>query len=335
MTHFLIQFFKCSAILAAGFFLTAGCGGNKAISNTTDSDTSTANVPRFNPDSAYQSIVRQCSFGPRTLESEAHEQCGQYIIDTFKRLGLKVTKQEATFTRYDGVKMKGYNIIAQTHPQATGRILLASHWDSRPWADQDPDPGNHRKPVPAANDGASGVAVMLEIARQLTLQKPAAAIDFVCFDAEDAGTPRWETNTDDDESSWCLGSQYWAARVDGSQYRYGILLDMVGGQGARFYQEGFSKQYASDVLQRVWQAAATAGYSSFFPTEDGGFITDDHLPVNRTAKIKMVDIVPYYPAGTSSFGPTWHTLGDTPENIDPATLKAVGQTLLQLIYNEQ
>jgi hypothetical protein len=324
---------RCTAILTAGLLLTMGCSGKKATGEAANADTGTVNVPRFNQDSAYKSIVDQCNFGPRTPGSKAHEQCGAYIIAAFKRLGLTVTKQEATFTRYDGVKMKGYNIIAQTNPQASGRILLAAHWDSRPWADQDPDPKNQKQPVPAANDGASGVAVMLEIARQLTLQKPAVAVDFVCFDAEDAGTPEWES-ADDDESTWCLGSQYWAARADGSRYRYGILLDMVGGQGARFYQEGFSKQYAADVQQRIWQAASTAGYSSFFPTQDGGFITDDHLPVNRTAKIKMVDIVPYYPAGTRSFGPTWHTLDDTPENIDPAVLQAVGQTLLQLIYNE-
>lgn len=335
MIHYIIRILENTAFITVSLFFTASCSGKKAISENEKTDTSTVNVPMFNQDSAYQSIVRQCSFGPRTMDSEAHEKCGRYIINAFKNSGLKVIKQEATFLRYDGVKMKGYNIIAQTISEATNRILIASHWDSRPWADQDPNPENRKKPIQAANDGASGVAVMIEIARQMQLLQPAVAVDFICFDAEDAGKPEWEEKSDNDESGWCLGAQYWATHAQSSSYRYGILLDMVGGQGAHFYQEGYSKRYASDVIQRVWKAAEKAGFSSFFPNNEGGFITDDHVPVNQIAKIKMIDIVPYYPTGSRSFGPTWHTVDDTPENIDPSTLRAVGQTLLQLIYNEQ
>ena len=229
--------------------------------------------------------------------------------------------------------MTGYNIIAQSRPDAAERILIAAHWDSRPWADNDPFESNHHTPILGANDGASGVAVMIELARILHDSLPIVGIDLVCFDAEDAGAPQWETNIDDRSDSWCLGSQHWATHPHATGFRFGILLDMVGGQGAYFYREGYSMQYASSVMEQVWQAARDAGYGSFFKNEGGGYITDDHLPVNRIARIPMIDIVPFYPTGNSGFGPTWHTVNDTPENIDRNTLKAVGQTLLQLIYN--
>lgn len=324
-----------SAILTTVLLLLMclACGNKKTTEGITGDDTAKIVVPEFNADSAFQSIVTQCSFGPRICDSEAHELCGKYIEQSFKQYGMNVTRQEAVFTRYDGVKMKGYNIIAESNPQANERILIAAHWDSRPWADHDENPANHKVPVDAANDGASGVAVMIELARILAQEKPSAAVDFICFDAEDAGTPEWAENQDDREDSWCLGAQYWAKNPHHKDYTCGILLDMVGGQGAHFYREYYSMRYASNVVEQVWSAARDAGYSSFFPRTEGGLITDDHVPVNEIAKIPMIDIVPYYPSGTSSFGPTWHTTHDTPENIDKNTLKAVGQTLLQLIYS--
>ena len=205
----------------------------------------------------------------------------------------------------------------------------------------------------AANDGASGVAVMLELARLMN-QLPDAAvtsdadaaqtlmatrslgIDFVCFDAEDWGIPQWSDQADDGDS-WALGAQHWAKNKPGDYApRYGILLDMVGGQGAKFYQEGMSLQFASDIVAKVWRAARQAGYGSYFPKSSGGMITDDHIPVNQVANIPCIDIIPYYPdCEQSSFGPTWHTLDDNMEHIDPATLKAVGQTLVQVLFTEE
>ena len=191
----------------------------------------------------------------------------------------------------------------------------------------------------AANDGASGVAVMLEIARVLHQQKPGVTVDFACLDVEDYGMPEWDKTGDEekDEASWCLGTQYFAAHLPlpSTPPLYAVNLDMVGGRGARFYQEGFSKRYAPGIVAKVWDAAARAGYASTFPPEDGGYVTDDHLPLNEIAAIPTVDIIPCYKGAESSFGPTWHTTQDTPANIDTATLKAVGQTMLQLIYNEQ
>lgn len=310
----------------------AACKGNKAT--TTDpTGQDSVQVPEFDADSAMASIVKQCAFGPRTLGSKAHSDCAQYIEEAFKAAGCEVSRQDAEFTIYNGQKFKGCNIIASYKPELQERILLCSHWDSRPWADNDPDANNHHSPVMAANDGASGVAVMIEIARKLKEQAPAVGVDFVCFDAEDAGLPEWETAFDGDEQdTWCLGSQYWANNPHRTDFRFGILLDMVGGKEAAFYKELFSQHYAASVVTCVWEAAKDAGYGSVFVDSDGGGITDDHLPLNRVAMIPTIDIIPYYPNMEHSFGNTWHTVKDTPENIDINTLKAVGQTMLQVIY---
>lgn len=297
--------------------------------------------PSFNADSAYAFTKAQCDFGPRDMNSRGHDLCGEWIVSKFKEYGCKVTTQTATLAGYDGTKLRSRNIMASINPEATTRILLCAHWDSRPWADNDPDSANWRKPILAANDAASGVAVMLELARIIQESKPEKmlnkqlGIDFVCFDAEDWGTPQW-ANVADNADSWALGAQYWSKNLpQGYEARYGILLDMVGGVGARFYREGMSMQYAPEIVKKVWRAAREVGFGSYFPKEDGGMITDDHVPVNQFAKIPTIDIIPYYPdCQQSSFGPTWHTLADNMENIDKNTLKAVGQTLVQVIYKE-
>lgn len=298
--------------------------------------------PSFNADSAYAFTKAQCNFGPRDMNSRGHDLCGEWIVSKFKEYGCKVTTQTATLAGYDGTKLRSRNIMASINPEATTRILLCAHWDSRPWADNDPDSANWRKPILAANDAASGVAVMLELARIIGKSKDEKAfnkqlgIDFVCFDAEDWGTPQW-ADVADNADSWALGAQYWSKNLpQGYEARYGILLDMVGGVGAKFYREGMSMQYAPEIVKKVWRAAREVGFGSYFPKEDGGVITDDHVPVNQFAKIPTIDIIPYYAdCQQSSFGPTWHTLADNMENIDKNTLKAVGQTLVQMIYKEK
>ena len=298
--------------------------------------------PSFNADSAYAFTKAQCDFGPRDMNSRGHDLCGEWIVSKFKEYGCKMTTQTATLAGYDGTKLRSRNIMASINPEATTRILLCAHWDSRPWADNDPDSANWRKPILAANDAASGVAVMLELARIIGKSKDEKAfnkqlgIDFVCFDAEDWGTPQW-ADVADNADSWALGAQYWSKNLpQGYEARYGILLDMVGGVGAKFYREGMSMQYAPEIVKKVWRAAREVGFGSYFPKEDGGVITDDHVPVNQFAKIPTIDIIPYYAdCQQSSFGPTWHTLADNMENIDKNTLKAVGQTLVQVIYKEK
>lgn len=330
-----------AVILLFVFQPSFGFFGMDKNSNYTD-DTELAAESRlvFNGDSAYSYCAAQCGFGPRVMNTDAHDRCGEWIKSQFSAFGCTVESQRATLKAYDGTPLRSENIIARYRPEAKRRILICAHWDSRPWADNDPNPDNHRTPVMAANDGASGVAVMLELARMLKADSlgTTIGIDFVCFDAEDYGTPQW-ADVPDDPQSWALGAQHWARQYASekdnparAEYEYGILLDMVGGEGAKFYKEGFSLRYAPDIIDIVWQTARKAGYGSFFPDSEGGSITDDHLPVNQTAGIKCIDIIPYYPdCAQSSFGPTWHTVNDTMDHISVTTLKAVGQTLAMLL----
>lgn len=319
--------------------LFTACNSNKKAANSADDMQAVPVGPSFNADSAYFFCEKQCDFGPRIMNSEAHEKCGEWIMSKFKQYGLSVIPQQATLNGFDGTPLKSTNIIASYKPELTTRILLCAHWDSRPWADNDPDSANWKKPVLAANDGASGVAVMIEIARLLSKDttKLDFGIDFICFDAEDWGVPQWSTEQYDGDS-WALGAQYWSKNPhkQGYEARFGILLDMVGGQGAQFYKESMSLQYASGIVDKVWAAANTVGYGSFFPDKEGGMITDDHIPVNENAKIPTIDIIPFYPdCQQSNFGPTWHTVNDDMQHIDKNTLKAVGQTVIQVLYSEK
>lgn len=326
-----------SCTLAAVLFILLGAAScNHGKKEILEPITVDPKGPQFDADSALAFCYGQCAFGPRTMNSDAHDQCEAWIIEKFKQYGCEVETQKTTLHGFDGTPLRATNIIAHYQADKPRHILLCAHWDSRPWADNDPDSTNWRKPVMAANDGASGVAVMIEVARQLQMADSLdLGVDFVCFDAEDWGVPLWSDRSD--ENSWALGAQYWAANYGTKPYTtiFGILLDMVGGQGAEFYQERMSKKYAPAIVEKVWNAAHAAGYSQYFPRSLGGAITDDHLPVNEKAGIPTVDIIPYYPdSQESSFGPTWHTVSDDMDHIDSNTLKAVGQTVIQVLFTE-
>ena len=317
------------------FLLFVSCDGQtKGSASKADTITLTA-CPRFSASNAMLYIKEQCKFGPRVTGSEASRRCGDYLVERFRSFGAEVEEQTGTVTIWDDSKLPARNIIARLNPSNPDRILLCAHWDSRPWADNDEDEKNHRTPILAANDGASGVAVMLEICRLIQEKPIKVGVDMICFDAEDLGTPLWAEDREGSSDTWCLGSKLWAerARMDGYKARYGILLDMVGGFGASFSREGISRQLAQPIVNLVWQLAGQLGYRQFFPLNDAGYVTDDHINVN-SANVPCIDIIPYYNDGPSSFGPTWHTIKDTPDNIDPNVLEAVGQTLTQLIYNE-
>lgn len=287
----------------------------------------------FVGDSALALVREQCSFGPRVPGSEASSRCGDWIVRSFTDLGLDVSEQKTTVKGWDGKSLPCRNIMARWKPEMQRRVVVFTHWDSRPWADQDPDSTHHRQPVMAANDGASGVAVMLEVARLLDKLNPNVGVDFVCFDVEDYGAPYWSGKSSE-EDGWCLGSQYWATHLPADYVKpeYGILLDMVGGMGTHFRYEYNSRRYAEAVVARVWAAAKNAGAEDYFLDADGLATIDDHVPVNKEAGIPTIDII-----GDSGngFPLTWHTVSDTPENISPDVLKAVGQTLLQLLYEEE
>lgn len=328
---------SCFFLLFLLSLLTAACDSNKAAQSTSPVTTDAPVGPTFSADSAYLFCRQQCDFGPRTMNSSAHDECEQWIAGKFKQYGCSVCLQKTNLTAYDGTTLHATNIIASLQPEQTERIIICAHWDSRPWADNDEDPALWHQPVMAANDGASGVAVMIELARLMQQDSLPVGIDFICFDAEDYGPPQW-SDYDGNDNTWALGSQHWAANPHSRGYtaRYGILLDMVGGQGARFFKEGFSMNYAEKTVDKVWKAAAVVGFRSIFCNKRGATVTDDHLPMNEIAGIPTIDIIAHYPdCPQSSFGPTWHTSHDTMDNIDPDILKAVGQTLIQVVYSEE
>lgn len=294
-------------------------------------------APVFNADSAYQYVAEQVAFGPRVPNTAAHKKAASWIINELKSSGLDVVEQDFKATTYDDIILNSKNIIASYNPTATKRILLAAHWDSRPFADKDDE--RKRDAIDGANDGGSGVAVLLEIARTIANAevKPTVGIDFIFFDAEDWGTPEDYAGTSNlDYSGYCLGSTYWSKNLHKPNYSayFGILLDMVGAKGATFRQEGYSVQIAPSVVKNVWSTASQLGFSQYFVNEkmEGG-ITDDHVPVIQNAKIPMIDIIDLKRTENTFFA-GHHTHDDNLDGIDKNTLKAVGQTVLQVLYQE-
>jgi glutaminyl-peptide cyclotransferase len=307
------------------------CGNNNEPPKTATTDTvappKPVSAPPFDADSAYVDVARQVAFGPRTPGSAAQTQCAAWMQMKLKTVCDTVYRQEVKVTGGDGKSLPCINLIGVINPAAIKRILFLTHWDSRPWADQDTK--DKDKPVLAADDGGSGVAVLLEVARQLKAHgMTAIGIDILFTDVEDYGRSEWG------EGSYCLGTQYWAhhSHVQGYHADFGILLDMVGANGAQFPMEGSSTLFAGDIQQKVWKAAGDAGYSSFFPYVAGAEITDDHVPVNKIAGIKTIDIINLTLDPQNPFAKHWHTHADVMNIIDKNTLKAVGQTLLQTIY---
>ena len=324
-------------LMIVGAMAAACSSGNATASQSTvaSATDSAAAVqrPAFNADSAYSYVAAQTAFGPRVPGTAAHEACERFIIDRLKLANADtVWTQKAQVKAFDGKSLPMVNILAGFNSNAKKRILLLAHYDTRPWADNESDETRKNTPIDGANDGASGVGVMLEIARAISAQQPGVGIDMLFTDVEDYGT-----NSDGgDEDSWCLGTQYWARNnpyAAGGRPAYGILLDMVGGRGARFHREYTSSQLAPAVVNKGWGIAAASPYASFFPNEFGAGVTDDHLYVN-SAGIPCIDIIECANPQTGGFPSTWHTLDDTIENIDPATLKAVGEVLLDVIFTE-
>jgi hypothetical protein len=326
------------------FFLPviiSGCKTDSQLEREKESDIiekQIVRVPIFNEDSAYYFIERQVEFGPRIPNTPPHFQTADYLIARLEGYSAEVIVQEFQETAYDGSILNLKNIIASFYPDLTRRILLAAHWDTRPFADK--DELNPRKTFDGANDGGSGVGVLLEIARVLSTVRPYnAGVDIILFDGEDYGEPEFYegNNTNTDRIHWCLGSQYWSKNKHKKNYiaYYGILLDMVGAKGATFYKEGGSMQYAKKIVEKVWEAGHISGYNKYFINHTSPGITDDHVFVNVDGKIPMINIVEYNPNSKDSyFGPYHHTQEDNMELIDKTTLKAVGQTLIYMIFNE-
>ena len=290
-------------------------------------------MPRFSADSAYQYVASQCDFGPRVPGSDAQKACAKWLQNELLRHGATVKLQEGEMTAYNGTKLPVINIMGSFNPDAKMRVLLISHWDNRPFADNDPDPAKRKQPVMGANDGASGVGILLELARLCNEKLPQVGIDIFLTDAEDYGAPDDWKGTHD-EKWWALGTQMWCKQAAREGYRaqYGILLDMVGSANATFYREYYSERYASSFVNEIWQNAARLGYGDLFINQGGGGVTDDHVFVNRMLQIPCVDIIDTRTDTDGTFCPEWHTTYDTIDNISRETLGKVGRVLVSLLW---
>ena len=282
----------------------------------------------FNADSAFVFLEKQVAFGPRIPNTASHQKCASWLEYKMRSYCKNVTIQKFSAKAYDGKMLNLTNIIASYNPDTAYRVLLLAHWDTRPFADNDPDETKRKQTFDGANDGGSGTAVLLEIARQLSLKNPQTGIDILLLDGEDYGAPMDEKSLVEDD--WCLGTQYWAKFPHTMLYtaRFGILLDMVGAAEAVFYKEGTSMYFAPDFVNKVWNVASEIGFGQYFSSETSQPITDDHVYVNQIRQIPCIDIIQHDPTTPSGFYKNWHTLNDNMSGISSKTLEAVGKTVL-------
>jgi glutaminyl-peptide cyclotransferase len=286
------------------------------------------NLPVVDKDSLYHYVAKQVSFGPRVVNSDSHRECRDWLVDKFKQFGWEVQLQDFSAKAYTGEQLNGSNIIATWNGSARKRVLLCAHWDTRHVADYDENPERRNEPILGADDGGSGVAVLLEMARIIPEHEIQIGVDIVLFDAEDYGQ-----DNGNNPDSWALGSQYWSSNLHKPGYKaeFGILLDMVGSKGPRFPKEGFSMQYASNIVEKVWALAGSMGYGHMFVNERDGFITDDHVYVNTKAGIPTINIINR--RANQKFGVHWHTHMDDLNVIDKNSLRAVGKVVQRVLVD--
>ncbi|MDA0731285.1 MAG: M28 family peptidase [Bacteroidetes bacterium] len=318
--------------------VSSGCGSDDGGEGRTvgvSASRDSVEVPEFSGDSAYIYVERQVAFGPRVPNSVEHNNCGEWLADELRRHGADVIVQKGKAKAFDGKILELSNIVGQYNIDSKNRIMLYAHWDTRPFADKDIIRIN--EPIDGANDGGSGVGVLLEIARQLGEKAPNVGVDIVFFDGEDYGAPEGTPATNSSYLNWCLGSQFWAKQPHrhGYRARFGILLDMVGAKDAVFNREGTSMRYAPSVVRKVWSRAEKLGYGNLFQNRETPATVDDNLFVSELGGVPSVNIVDYrmnvIPMG---YGPFHHTHADNMDVIDQSTLEAVGKTVLSIVYSE-
>lgn len=303
-----------------------GCENNSHKKPKTK-EQNTSIIAQFNQDSAFSFIQRQVDFGPRVPGSAAHDKTAIYLERKLSKFCDTAFTQYGTVENHLNQQIPIKNIIGSFNLSQKKRILLCAHWDTRPMADQDKE--RPTEPSDGANDGASGVGVLIEAARQFQQQRPDAGVDIIFFDAEDMGDSQGAANT------WCLGSQYWSKTPHVKNYvaRFGILLDMVGPSNAVFAIEGNSWMYAQPYVKKVWNTAKKLGHGQYFVNYQGGQLVDDHLFINQIIGIPTLDIIHYDVSQNTGFGDFWHTHKDNMETIDKKTLKAVGETVCQIVMD--
>jgi hypothetical protein len=330
-----------TSILSTVFSMLISCGStgennnrNNEIQTQAEITQTPKHIPAFNADSAYYYIEKQVSFGPRVPNTPSHKECGDWLQQSLERFADTVYVQPARLRAWDGTVLNIRNFIGSFQPENNRRILLCAHWDTRPWADHDPDSQNHYSPIDGANDGASGVGVLLEIARLLSKIQPNIGIDIIFFDAEDYG--EHEDKRSFDRDTWALGSQHWSRTPHRPDYnaRFGILLDMVGAYNATFRHEGYSMMYAPQIVRRVWALAQREGFAHYFLNEESSYIIDDHYYINTIRGIPTINIIDQRRDTPHGFFQYWHTMDDTMDKIDRSTLHAVGTTVVAVIFEE-
>ncbi len=335
-THSLFIFLFAMTILACNGCKNDPKNVEPPVVSTPPKPVNQVAVPTFDAESAFEFVKKQVEFGPRVPGSAAHKKCGDYLAGEFRRFGLTVVEQKFQAKTYFAT-LDACNIIGQYKPELPNRILLCAHWDTRHIADADTK--DKDKPILGADDGGSGVAILLEMARLLQANPLEIGVDFVLFDAEDLGDNREKYGSDSPlktssaemtEKTWCLGSQHWASNPHKPGYsaQFGILFDMVGAIGAQFPREGYSIINALSVQDKIWKLAGQMGYGDVFLNKEGGAITDDHIFVMKKLPIPIVDII----GMPNGFGKHWHTHDDNLDVIDKSVLKAVGQVTAAMVY---
>jgi glutaminyl-peptide cyclotransferase len=282
-------------------------------------------VPAFSGREAFRFLTAQTDLGPRDPGSKGHERCLAYLEQTLVRLADTVRLQPFSHPGYDGTTLQLTNVIASFNPESPSRILLCAHWDTRPRADRDQNPGRRNEPIIGANDGASGVAILLQLATLLKAYPPSIGVDIVLFDGEDYGR-------EGDTGNYLLGSRHFASTASRTSVpRFGILLDMVGDAALEIPREGYSVRYAPDIVNTIWSTARGLGITEFVDYL-GAEIIDDHLPLNEVG-IRTVNIIDFdYPDPTHRY---WHTHDDTPDKCSAESLEAVGTVVANVVYNER
>lgn len=293
--------------------------------------------PVFSGERALADVYRQVAFGPRIPGTPEHRAMRAWLRATLDSLGATVNEQAFRYAapRDPSIRYDGVNVLARFHPERTARVMLAAHYDTRAVADEDPDPARRTEPVPGANDGGSGVAVLVEIARLVAQHglPGDAGLDLIFFDVEDAGEQLAPDEVarlaqggvgSADRVPFAIGSQAFVAANPGYRPRWGLVIDMVGDPGLRIPIEGYSYHHARPLMHRVWQAAHDVGATAFV-NELGPAIEDDHIAFLQSR-------IPVGVLIHAPFPETWHTTADTPENVSAESLGQVGRVLVELLW---
>jgi len=311
------------AILFSFTFLLIFVGCKKDKEKVAQEDIK-VNIPSFNADTAYAYIAKQVEFGTRVVGTAPHKNCQKWLGQKLKEFGFEVTEQPFN-AEFNGLLKTGFNIIGRYNKHVKERILLTAHWDTRYMAEKDST--RQDEPILGADDGGSGVGVILEIARQIKKSPIPMGVDIVFFDAEDQGENQGSKYT------WGIGSQFWSRNLPEKNYqvKYGILLDMVGAKDAVFHKEYYSMQMAPQVMNAVWDLAKKMNHGKFFNPSMKARTVDDHIFVYEGSRIPMIDIINM---DNNGFGDHHHTHKDDMSIIDKTTLQAAGQVVLAVVYKE-